>query len=216
MEPETPCRTVKGVRTPDANRDLRRLIRAAHQDAFAVMFRAEAGAVFTVAHRLTGDWATAEDVTSDTFLTAWRTRMTLSDDERDLRPWLLAIAARQALNSRRTLRRRLALFDCAPRPPIIEDFSDDAAQRLDDAATLARTARAVALLTRPEAEVLALCVWSNLTYQEAAETLCIPVGTVRSRLSRARAHLRELADPQDRDSDAHHPRAAADERKANQ
>jgi DNA-directed RNA polymerase specialized sigma24 family protein len=54
--------------------------------------------------------------------------------------------------------------------------------------------RALAGLPRPELEILALCVWSGLGYAEAAEALSIPVGTVRSRLSRARAKLGKLTE----------------------
>lgn len=49
----------------------------------------------------------------------------------------------------------------------------------------------VALLSRRDREVLEACAWSGLSYEEAAVALCVPVGTVRSRLARARKRLRE-------------------------
>ena len=52
--------------------------------------------------------------------------------------------------------------------------------------------RSVARLPKREQDVLALCVWGGLSYEEAAVALGLPVGTVRSRLSRARARMREL------------------------
>jgi RNA polymerase sigma-70 factor (ECF subfamily) len=52
--------------------------------------------------------------------------------------------------------------------------------------------RAFQRLPRPDQDVLGLCVWEELTYEQAALALGVPVGTVRSRLSRARARLREL------------------------
>ena len=58
--------------------------------------------------------------------------------------------------------------------------------------------RAIAKLPRREQDVLALCAWAKLSYEEAAVALGVPVGTVRSRLSRARARTREL-------SSAHEP-----------
>ena len=57
-----------------------------------------------------------------------------------------------------------------------------------------RVLRALETLSRVEQDVLALCVWEGLTYEEAALALELPIGTVRSRLSRARAHLRELTE----------------------
>ena len=76
------------------------------------------------------------------------------------------------------------------------DFADDLAGRLDDAERLEKIHAALSGLRRAERDVLALCVWSGLNYAEAAEALGIPVGTVRSRLSRARRKLlREPAPP---------------------
>jgi len=76
---------------------------------------------------------------------------------------------------------------------VIPDFADDLAGRIDDAARLKAVRSAMARLRRGEQEVLALCVWSGLDYAAAAEALGVPVGTVRSRLSRARARLAKLA-----------------------
>jgi Sigma-70, region 4 len=66
--------------------------------------------------------------------------------------------------------------------------------RLDDVARIKALHRALADLPGPELEVLALCVWSGLGYAEAAEALRVPVGTIRSRLSRARAKLARLTE----------------------
>lgn len=176
-------------------RRLRAALRAGEDEAFADLFRANVDAVFTLAHRLTGSWSAAEDVTSETFLAAWRGRDRIADDGRPLRPWLLGIAAHQAMNLRRGARRRLGFLARRPGPGVVEDFADEAASRLDDAATLARAAEAVRLLPPREAAVLGLCVWSGLSYAEAADALGVPVGTVRSRLSRARARLKELSEP---------------------
>ncbi|WP_197025956.1 RNA polymerase sigma factor [Nocardioides sp. URHA0020] len=176
-------------------RSLRRQIRAGDEAAFAAMYAAHVDAVFTLAHRLTGSWSASEDVTSETFLAAWRSRGVLADDDRPLRPWLLGIAARQSMNARRAVRRRLVFLSRRSSSDVVDDFADEAVSRLDDARTLARTAEAIGSLSRGEAEVLGLCVWSGLTYAEAADALGVPVGTVRSRLSRARARLRDLAAP---------------------
>jgi RNA polymerase sigma-70 factor (ECF subfamily) len=80
-----------------------------------------------------------------------------------------------------------------PPAPVIPDFADDLAGRIDDAARLRAVRSAIAGLGRGEQEVLALCVWSGLDYAAAARALGVPVGTVRSRLSRARARLAKLA-----------------------
>jgi RNA polymerase sigma factor (sigma-70 family) len=175
----------------DADRLLRDRIRRGDHDAFVEVYRAHAGAVLRLAHRLTGSATTAEDVASETFLVAWRNRGGLLADDRSVRPWLLAITTKQSLNATRSLRRRLAFLARRTEPMVVADFADESADRLDDARRLREAAAALAHLTRAEAEVVGLCVWSGLTYAEAAQALEIPVGTVRSRLARARARLRD-------------------------
>lgn len=76
-----------------------------------------------------------------------------------------------------------------PPDETVRDFADEVADRVDDTVQLAAVRTALARLRRAEREVLALCVWSGLGYEAAAEALGVPVGTVRSRLSRARAKL---------------------------
>jgi RNA polymerase sigma factor (sigma-70 family) len=53
--------------------------------------------------------------------------------------------------------------------------------------------RAIARLPKRKQDVLALCSWAGLSYEDAARALGLPIGTVRSRLSRGRRRLRELA-----------------------
>src|SRR5581483_1129272 len=86
-------------------------------------------------------------------------------------------------------RRHQAAMSRLPPPLTVPDFADELAGRLDDAGQISRVHAAMAGLRRAERDVLALCVWSGLDYGEAAEALGVPVGTVRSRLSRARRKL---------------------------
>ena len=76
--------------------------------------------------------------------------------------------------------------------PILPDFAEELAGRLDDEARLREAGKALDALRRGEREVIALCIWSELDYAAAASALGVPVGTVRSRLSRARRKLRKL------------------------
>jgi RNA polymerase sigma factor (sigma-70 family) len=80
---------------------------------------------------------------------------------------------------------------------VVPDFAGELAGRLDDTAQLRLVAKALGELRRSERQVIALCVWSDLDYATAARALGVPVGTVRSRLSRARRKLRNLV-PDDR------------------
>ncbi|MEU8922424.1 RNA polymerase sigma factor [Kitasatospora sp. NPDC048545] len=169
-------------------------LRAGDQDALGELFDEHAPAVYGYALRTLGDWAAAEDVVSLTFLEAWRLRGKLHEGDDDLRPWVFGIATNVLRNTARAARRhRAAISRLAEREPV-PDFADELVSRIDDGAQLAAVRRALPGLRRSEREVFRLCVWVGLDYASAAQALGVPVGTVRSRLSRARARLRSLAE----------------------
>ncbi|MEU6681132.1 RNA polymerase sigma factor [Streptomyces sp. NPDC046925] len=176
-------------------RALRVRIRDGDANAFGELFDAYARSVYNHAYRLTGDWAAAEDMVSLTFLEAWRLRGRLDADGGSLRPWLLGVATNVTRNARRAARRHAAAVARLPRQETVADFADEVAGRIDDKEQLALVRAALATLRRGEREVLALCVWSGLGYAAAAEALGVPVGTVRSRLSRARTKLAKHMEP---------------------
>ncbi|WP_433465394.1 RNA polymerase sigma factor [Spirillospora sp. CA-128828] len=164
-------------------------IRDGDAEAFEQLFDECAQSVYGHAFRLTGDWSAAEDVMSLTFLEAWRLRARIDPEGGSLRPWLLGIATNVARNKRRAARRYDAAVARMPSRGEVPDFADEVAERIDDAERLAAVRRAYRHLRRQEQDVFALVVWSQLGYAEAAEALGISVGTVRSRLSRARRKL---------------------------
>lgn len=185
-----------GEGSPDDDRDdvrVRERIRAGDREAFGALYDRYAQSVHSHACRLTGDLSAAEDVMSETFLAAWRTREQIDPEGGPLRPWLLGIATNKARNHRRGVGRRLAFLARQPKPKETEDFAEASAERLDHQRELAAVRAVLDRLRQPEREVLALCVWVGLDYAQAAAALGVPVGTVRSRLSRARTRLRGLA-----------------------
>jgi len=177
--------------------DLRARIRAGDREAFAELYDAHVRAIYNHGFRLTADWSMAEDVVSDTFLQAWRLRARLDPEAGSLRPWLFGIATNIARNLRRGDRRYRAAVLAATRDlPIVEDHAAVTDSRIDDARRLTAAMTALAALPRADREVFTLCVWEELDYAAAAEALGIPIGTVRSRLSRARRKIRrELPAP---------------------
>lgn len=172
--------------------NLRARLRAGDPDAFGVLFGQYAGAVYNLGFRLTGNWSAAEEVVSVTFLEAWRLRGRIGPGGEPLRPWLLGIAVNVSRNLARASRRHQAALSRLAPPPPIPDFADELAGHLDDEARLRQAGEALGALRRGEREVIALCIWSGLDYAAAASALGVPVGTVRSRLSRARRKLRKL------------------------
>ena len=167
----------------------RELLRRGDPGAFGTLFERHGRAVYNYCFRRTADWAAAEDLTSVVFLEAWRKRNDVRIAGDTLLPWLYGVATNVLRNRSRSLRRYRAALERLPRGHEA-DFADDAAERLDDEAQMQRVLDAYQVLTKRDQDVLALCVWSGLSYEEAAIALDLPVGTVRSRLSRARARLR--------------------------
>ncbi len=169
-------------------------LRAGEPAAFGLLFDAFAGVVHRHAVRRTGDWATAEEVVSLTFLEAWRLRERLLPEGDSPLPWLLGIATNVLRNMSRAARRHRDALQRLPARQGVPDFADDLVDRMHDESRLAAVQRALGRLRRHEQEVFMLCVWNGLDYAAAAEALGVPVGTVRSRLSRARDRLRQFVD----------------------
>jgi RNA polymerase sigma factor (sigma-70 family) len=159
--------------------------------AFAEIFQRHADAVYNHCFRKTASWSTAEDLRSVVFLEAWRRRQEVRLHEESILPWLLAVANNVVRTRARSLRRHRSMLARLPMSLVsVDDPEAEAIARLDDEAQMRRVQSAISGLPRGEQDVLALCVWAELDYAAAAVALGVPVGTVKSRLSRARQHLR--------------------------
>ncbi|GAA4107056.1 RNA polymerase sigma factor [Actinomadura miaoliensis] len=132
----------------------------------------------------------AEDVVAETFLTAFRKRATYDLSRCDARPWLYGIATRALREHRRAeARRNRALARSAPQGAT-ESFDERSAARVTAQALQPRLAAALTRLSAADRDLLLLIAWAELTYDEAAQALGVPVGTVRSRLHRIRKKIR--------------------------
>src|SRR5262245_22129245 len=165
--------------------------RTGDADAFGTLFERHVQTIYNYCFRRVGNWAAAEDLVSIVFLEAWRRVEKPLPKGKEL-PWLFGIATNVVRSRRRAERRHAAALRRVPRPGEEPSFADDAARRVDDEELMGRALELLVRLPRHEQDVFALCAWSELSYEDAAVALHIPVGTVRSRLSRARARLREL------------------------
>ncbi|WP_436500359.1 RNA polymerase sigma factor [Actinokineospora sp. HUAS TT18] len=159
--------------------------------AFGELYRECARAIYNHAFRLTGSWSVAEDVVALTFLEAWRLRWRVEPGIGSLRPWLFGIATNVVRNVTRAKRRHAAAMARLPAADDVPDFAEDVVDRVDDIERMARVHAAMATLRQAEREVFALAVWAGLDHAATAQALGVPVGTVKSRLSRARQKLRE-------------------------
>lgn len=162
-------------------------------ECFGILFDRHSEAIRTYCARRTGSLDAADDLLSIVFLEAWRRRRDVELVDGAALPWLYGIARRTIQHRwRSSLRHRRALSRL---PPTLAapDHADEVAGRIDDERHLAELRQAFRRLRPAEQDVLALCVWQGLDYASAAVALGIPVGTVRSRLSRARARLEAAA-----------------------
>jgi RNA polymerase sigma-70 factor, ECF subfamily len=155
-----------------------------HPADFERVFERHFTAVFRYLRRRVGPQV-AEDLAAETFARAFAGRRTYDRARPDARPWLFGIATN-------VLRAHWQQGLRPARAEVLEPGRDDAAaseDRLDAAAAVARHAAALRALPAEQLEVLLLVGVAELTYRETAEALGVAVGTVRSRLSRARAQL---------------------------
>jgi RNA polymerase sigma factor (sigma-70 family) len=158
--------------------------------AFAEVYDRHAREIFRFVARRLGEQA-AEDVIAETFLAAFRRRDRYDPARADVRPWLYGIAIRLIGKHRRSELRMLRAVARAGIDPISDGDLGPAEDRVIAAGMRRELAAALAGLSTAARDVLLLVAWADLSYEEVAAALEIPVGTVRSRLSRARSHVRE-------------------------
>lgn len=165
-------------------------IRSGDAEAFGDLYERHARAVQSYCLWRTAGLQTAEDATATVFLEAWRKRgrLTLSTDS--AAPLLLGIANNVLRRQWRSERRHRAVLDRVRNAgQIPNDLEAEAIARIDAIQQLRDGGEAIRALPRREREVLALLAWGDLSYGEIAATLGLPVGTVRSRIARARTRL---------------------------
>jgi RNA polymerase sigma factor (sigma-70 family) len=159
--------------------------------AFAAVFDRHYDAIAGFLRRRV-EHALADELAAETFLQAFGARERYDGTRADARPLLYGIAANLLRRHRRAEERRLRAYARAATRAEDDSVLDAVDARLDAAASSAALAIALASLGPGERDVLLLYAWADLSYDEIAAALAIPVGTVRSRLHRARGVVREL------------------------
>jgi RNA polymerase sigma factor (sigma-70 family) len=170
---------------------------------FAEIFDRHFVTVFRFAERRVGPDQAAE-VASETFALAFAKRRSFQPDTAGALPWLLGIASKLILHERRRFSRYLAAVERASAEIRTADHEIElglADRRLDAPADWARMRAALLTLSDIDRELLLLVAWDELSYEEASAVLGLPLGTVRSKLHRAKHRLRELLEPSGRTSD---------------
>ncbi|WP_223257026.1 RNA polymerase sigma factor [Arthrobacter globiformis] len=181
---------------------------------FGQLYDRHASAIYRYAARRAGDFA-ADDVTSETFLIAWEQLGNYDVSRDDARPWLFGIATnllRQHHRAEATVLKAAA--KSAAREALADD-SDRIAAEVDAKVATGRMAHALKSMAAIDRETLLLYAWADLTYDGIALAMNVPVGTVRSRLNRARQTLRTQFNLEKlSETENHHGRPAAAPRNA--
>jgi RNA polymerase sigma factor (sigma-70 family) len=164
-----------------------------HRECFAPLFDRHAQAVHRYLARRIG--SQADDLLAETFLIAFRQRAAYQEQHVDVRPWLYGIATNVLHRHVRQEERRYRTLARMAVPGNTMSGDDEAVDRLDAQALRRHLASALAKLKRGDRDVLLLTAWAQLSYAEIASVLAIPVGTVRSRLNRARRLTRDALSP---------------------
>ncbi len=166
-------------------------IAASQRDAeqFGLLYDRYAAQLYRYAYRRVGS-DLAEDIVADTFLAAFRRRGSYDLARTDARPWFFGILTRVIARHRRAEEARWRALGRAAADDVAEGFADRVAASVSARSTRRPLAEALRRLNPGDRDVLLLVAWGDLSYGEVAETLQIKLGTVRSRLHRARRKLR--------------------------
>ena len=178
-----------------ADEELMPLIGAKDPAAFEVFYDRHGGAAYSLAHRIVGSRAFAEDVVQEAFLSIWRSEAGYDRTRGSVRAWALGIVRNRAIDALRREASRGAL-----------DHDDEATlerraapERTDEEALRRETARvlrgAIEGLPSDQSKVIELAYYGGFTHSEIAEMLGMPLGTVKGRmrlgLEKIRARLAE-------------------------
>jgi RNA polymerase sigma factor (sigma-70 family) len=165
--------------------------REGDHDAFAGLAAGSIGRLNAIARLILRDYTQAEDAVQDAFFDAWRDLKALRDPDR-FDAWLNRLLVRSCQNARRADRRRtLVEFPLQAEGPALDDVQASVANS-------DLLERGLSRLTIDQRTVLVLSFYLDLSLADAAATLGIPLGTMKSRLSRAIAAMRATIDADER------------------
>jgi RNA polymerase sigma factor (sigma-70 family) len=171
--------------------------------AFAELFDRHAAAIHRYASRRLAE--AADDIMSETFLVAFEKRSTFDATQDDARPWLLGIAT-VLLSKHRRQEARAWRGLVAGGAAAAADMHDSPDERLDADLEIRKLALAIRRMPTRDRDALLLYAWGDLDYEGVARALGVPVGTVRSRLNRARRQLRQESGRKTRAEEVEHGR----------
>ena len=158
------------------------LVRDGDARAFELIYDRHGGAAFSLAYRMVGDRAIAEDITQEAFLSMWRSRVRYERERGSVRAWVLGIVHHRTIDAlRRNLvhdRRRASAEGLEERQEAPERTDVEVARR-DEARTVRE---AMETLPEEQHQVIRLAYFGGFTHTQIAEMLDMPIGTVKGRM----------------------------------
>ena len=173
-----------------ADEELMQLVHDGDVRAFEVVFDRHASAAFSLAYRMCGRRATAEDIVQDAFLSLWRSGSGYDPRRGSVRSWVLSVVHNRAVDAMRRLGAKAGLD--VPDEGIAErlraaETTDGEVERRDDARQV-RTA--LDELPPDQRQVIELAYFGGFTHNQIAEMLDLPPGTVKGRMRLGLTKLR--------------------------
>lgn len=179
------------ARVPDTDHQLFLRLRKGDEEAFVHLYSRRQGAIYRFALHMSGSGAAAEDITQEVFMALLRDECGFDPERGTISGYLFGIARKLVLRNLERGRSDVTLEtdseDVAPQLAVV----DDPLAALTHRESIEALRRAVVTLPRRYREVVVLCDLEEVDYADAASALGCPIGTVRSRLHRARALLLE-------------------------
>jgi len=163
--------------------------------AFEILVRRHAGAIVNFLRRFMPDGDDVEDIAQEVFLQAFRSLGRFDPARGRFQSWLFRIAANTSINELKRSKRRSAREGEAARMQV--EVAVEAWNPGGESRTIAALQAALQSLPATERQVILLSYYHDLSYREIADTLSIPLGTVKSRMHSAVSRLRQLIIPRE-------------------
>jgi RNA polymerase sigma-70 factor, ECF subfamily len=171
----------KGCYPHLADEDLMVLVGGGDDDAFAALYDRYCRLAYSVAHKLTGEKHSAEDLTQEAFIKVWRSAQRYRPERGSVRTWILSVVRNQGTDQLRAKATRCRTQEkveaSAPRSEPSEAFA-----QVWHEARQGRLREALDALPHVQQQVLELAHFSDLTHPEIAKRLGLPLGTVKGRM----------------------------------
>lgn len=175
-------------RRPDAS--LMLLLKQGHTEALEVLYRRHGAMANSLAYRIVGDFATAEEVVQDAFVALWRESPSYEPERGSVRSWVFGIVHHRAIDTLRQkarTERRRTLVESLPERRCCHDTPELEVTRRDEARA---TWRELDVLPPSQRQVIELAFLGDFTCKEVAKLLELPVGTVKGRMRLGLAKMR--------------------------